>query len=254
MGPLVMRAEMTCDQKLSIAGFVRLLSIVLSLLLSLTVTASANHGPRTWQVAQQSVLVVEPTWPGYARPGFGAPPGVAPAGTGIVYPLEAATGSYILTAAHVVARAVKIEVVDTAGSRYQAHLHGIDRRRDVAVLHVDEVFPTIALSVGDPPIGSHVCALVNAFGLGISLTCGVVSATGRSNVGFNEIEDFVQTDAAVNPGASGGALVSPGGQLVGMIDGIFTKEADIDGGVNFAVSLPMIKQSLEAMRANGVRF
>ena len=249
-----MRAEMTCDQKLSIAGFVRLLSIVLSLLISITFTANANHGPRTWQVAQQSVLVVEPTWPGYARPGFGAPPGVAPAGTGIVYPLEAATGSYILTAAHVVARAVKIEVVDAAGSRYQAHLHGIDRRRDVAVLHVDKVFPTIALSAGDPPIGSHVCALVNAFGLGISFTCGVVSATGRSNVGFNEIEDFVQTDAAVNPGASGGALVRPDGQLVGMIDGIFTKEADIDAGVNFAVSLPMIEQSLEAMRANGVQF
>ncbi len=213
-----MRAEMTCDQKLSIADILRLLSIVLSLLLSITVTANANHGPKTWQVAQRSVLVVEPTWPGYTRPGFGAPPGVAPAGTGIVYPLEAATGSYILTAAHVVARALKIEVVDAAGSRYQAHLHGIDRRRDVAVLHVDKVFPTIALSVGDPPIGSHVCALVNAFGLGISLTCGVVSATGRSNVGFNEIEDFVQTDAAVNPGASGGALVLPGGQLVGMVD------------------------------------
>ena len=88
--------------------------------------------------------------------------------------------------------------------------------------------------------------------LGFPFTCGVVSATGRSNVGFNEIEDFVQTDAAVNPGASGGALVLPDGQLVGMIDGIFTKEADIDAGVNFAVSLQMIEESLEAMRANGV--
>ena len=252
---MVMRAEMICDRKMSrISGFVRLFCVAVSLLLGAGATATADHGPQTWQAARQSVLVVEPTWPGYARPGFGAPPGVAPAGTGIVYPLQAATGSYILTAAHVVARAVKIEVVDAAGSRHQAHLHGIDRRRDVAVLHVDKAFPPIALSVGDPPVGGHVCALVNAFGIGISFTCGVVSATGRSNVGFNEIEDFVQTDAAVNPGASGGALVRPDGQLVGMVDGIFTKEADIDAGVNFAVSVPMIEQSLEAMRADGVRF
>ena len=145
-----------------------LLSIIVSLLLSITFTANADHGPQTWQVAQQSVLVVEPTWPGYARALGLAHPRCAPAGTGIVYPLEAAAGSYILTAAHVVAKAVKIEVVDAAGFRHQAHLHGIDRRRDVAVLHVDEAFPTIALSVGDPPIGSHVCALVNAFGIGIS--------------------------------------------------------------------------------------
>ena len=64
----------------------------------------------------------------------------------------------------------------------------------------------------------------------------------------------MQTDAAVNPGASGGALVRADGQLVGMIDGIFTKEADIDAGVNFAVSLPMIEQSLDAMRVDGVQF
>lgn len=252
---MVMRAEMICDRKMArITGFVRLFCAAVSLLLGAGATATADHGPQTWQATRQSVLVVEPTWQGYVRPGFGAPPGVAPAGTGIVYPLQAATGSYILTAAHVVARAVKIEVVDAAGSRHQAHLHGIDRRRDVAVLHVDEAFPPIALSVGDPPVGGHVCALVNAFGIGISFTCGVVSATGRSNIGFNEIEDFVQTDAAVNPGASGGALVRPDGQLVGMVDGIFTKEADIDAGVNFAISLPMIEQSLEAMRADGVRF
>ncbi len=249
-----MRAEIICDLKSSIICFSRLFHVFVSLVLSASVTATADHGPRTWQAAQRSVLMVEPTWPGHARPGFGAPPGIAPAGTGIVYPLETATGSYILTAAHVVARAAKIEVVDAAGTRYPANLHGIDRRRDVAVLHVDEVFPAIELSLGDPTVGSHVCALVNAFGIGISLTCGVVSATRRSGVGFNQIEDFIQTDAAVNPGASGGALVSPGGQLVGMVDGIFTKEADIDGGVNFAVSLPMIEQSLEAMRADGVRF
>ena len=237
-----------------ITALLRPLCVAILLLMSSGSAAVADHGPQTWQAARQSILLVEPTWPGYARPGFGAPPGVAPAGTGIVYPLRAGSGSYILTAAHVVAKAVNIEVVDAEGSRYQARLHSIDQRRDVAVLHVDQVFPPITLADGDLPIGSHVCALVNAFGIGISFTCGVVSATGRSDVGFNEIEDFVQTDAAVNPGASGGALVRADGQLVGMIDGIFTKEADIDAGVNFAVSLPIIEQSLDAMRVDGVQF
>ncbi|MEL0198117.1 MAG: trypsin-like peptidase domain-containing protein, partial [Rhodobiaceae bacterium] len=73
-------------------------------------------------------------------------------------------------------------------------------------------------------------------------------AVHRRDVGFNAIEDFVQTDAAVNPGASGGALVDPQGRLVGLIDGIFTKEADIDAGVNFAVSVPMILESLGSLR------
>jgi S1-C subfamily serine protease len=86
------------------------------------------------------------------------------------------------------------------------------------------------------------------------MTCGIVSAVRRSNIGFNEIEDFIQTDAAVNPGMSGGALVDPQGRLVGLIDGIFTKEADIDAGVNFAISVPLIQQSLALQLKAGVQF
>jgi len=76
----------------------------------------------------------------------------------------------------------------------------------------------------------------------------------RSNIGFNDIEDFIQTDAAVNPGMSGGALVDPQGRLVGLIDGIFTKEADIDAGVNFAISVTLIQQSLVSQLKAGVQF
>ena len=93
----------------------------------------------------------------------------------------------------------------------------------------------------DPAVGLHACAIGNSFGLGLSFSCGVVSAVHRRDVGFNAIEDFVQTDAAINPGASGGALVDPQGHLIGLIDGIFTKEADIDAGVNFAISVPMLR-------------
>jgi len=86
------------------------------------------------------------------------------------------------------------------------------------------------------------------------MTCGIVSAVRRSNIGFNEIEDFIQTDAAVNPGMSGGALVDPQGRLVGLVNGIFTKEADIDAGVNFAISVSLIQQSLASHLKVGVQF
>ena len=76
----------------------------------------------------------------------------------------------------------------------------------------------------------------------------MVSAIHRKQVGFNSIEDFVQTDAAINPGGSGGALVDADGRLIGMIDGIFTKEADIDAGVNFAVSVPLLIEGADLLR------
>ena len=72
------------------------------------------------------------------------------------------------------------------------------------------------------------------------MSCGVISALNRTDIGFNAIEDFIQTDAAVNPGSSGGALVNSDGQLLGMIAAIFTKEADIDAGVNFAISASLL--------------
>ena len=96
-----------------------------------------------------------------------------------------------------------------------------------------------------------VCAVGNAFGLDLSVTCGVVSATRRSGVGFNPVEDFIQTDASVNPGASGGALVDGEGRLVGLLSAIFTKEVDADIGVNFAVSSALLMQVVEDLAAHG---
>lgn len=207
----------------------------------------ADHGPATYRAATSSIIVVEPTWPGYGRSGFGAPPGTAPAGTGIYFGDGAETG-YILTAAHVIARAVRVETVDPDGVRHDAEIIAIDGARDLAVLKSGLTAPPITLRGDAPMVGLHACAIGNSFGLGLSFSCGVVSAVHRRDVGFNAIEDFVQTDAAVNPGASGGALVDPQGRLIGLIDGIFTKEADIDAGVNFAISVPMILQSLAGLR------
>ncbi len=213
----------------------------------LTTMVRADHGPATWLAATPAVVVIEPTWPGYNRPGFGAPPGTAPAGTGIFI----GTGDssrYLVTAAHVITRATEIEIVTEDGMRHAAAVIAVDNQRDIAILKTGLKRRPIALRLTDPAIGEHSCAIGNSFGLGLSISCGVVSAIHRKQVGFNPIEDFVQTDAAINPGGSGGALVDANGQLIGMIDGIFTKEADIDAGVNFAVSVPLLIEGIELQR------
>ena len=92
------------------------------------------------------------------------------------------------------------------------------------------------------------CAIGNAFGLGLSLTCGLVSAVHRTGTGFNPVEDFVQTDAAVNPGSSGGALVNKSGRLIGVLSAIFTKSADANIGVNFAVSTALARRVATDLR------
>jgi len=213
----------------------------------LTNMARADHGPATWSAAAPSVVVIEPTWPGYNRPGFGAPPGTAPAGTGIFI----GTGdrsSHLVTAAHVITRATEIEIVTEDGARHAASVIAVDNQRDIAILETKLKRRPITLRLTDPAIGEHGCAIGNSFGLGLSISCGVVSAIHRRQVGFNPIEDFVQTDAAINPGGSGGALVDADGRLIGMIDGIFTKEADIDAGVNFAVSVPLLIEGADLLR------
>ena len=213
----------------------------------LTNMARADHGPATWSAAAPSVVVIEPTWPGYNRPGFGAPPGTAPAGTGIFI----GTGdrsNHLVTAAHVITRATEIEIVTEDGMRHAAAVIAVDNQRDIAILETKLKRRPITLRLTDPAIGEHGCAIGNSFGLGLSISCGVVSAIHRKQIGFNPIEDFVQTDAAINPGGSGGALVDANGRLIGMIDGIFTKEADIDAGVNFAVSVPLLIEGAELLR------
>ena len=80
--------------------------------------------------------------------------------------------------------------------------------------------------------------------MGIGITCGVVSALGVSDIVFNKIEDFIQTDTAANPGSSGGALVNTDGLVIGMISGIFTKNTDANVGANFAVSSALILETV----------
>ena len=222
--------------------------IVISLLLVLSsTTAFADHGTHTWEITHRSVIAVLPTWPGYEKPGFGAPNGVAPEGSGISIALGSERESdLVLTAAHVVDRATRVQVRDSDnGILADAKILWIDSDADIALLRTPTSRPALNLTTTSVTPGQHVCVIANPFGLGMSISCGVVSGTHRGGIGFNPIEDFIQTDAAVNPGASGGALVDANGVLVGMIAAIFTKDADIDAGVNFAISSGLLVERIK---------
>jgi len=140
----------------------------------------ANHGQASWAASHQSVVVVNPTWPGYSSPGFGAPVGTAPAGSGVYYADHEAETGYVLTAAHVVRRATHIEIVNAAGERATAVIHAVDDRRDIAVLVTNLTGPAIQLGNDNMPIGSDVCAIGNSFGLTIASAVVLCRhATGR---------------------------------------------------------------------------
>lgn len=169
-----------------------------------------------------------------------------PEGSGVVV----ADGRYVLTALHVVDGAEAILVRSWDGEITEARFHGSDPYTDLAVLEIAMQLHPAPLG-GDPPLGARVCALGNAFGLDLSVSCGVVSGIHRTGVGFNRIEDFVQTDAAVNPGASGGALVDEEGRVVGILSAIFAKESDANIGVNFAVAAPLAARVVSSILAGG---
>ncbi len=194
-----------------------------------------------------SVVSVLPLWPGYQRGGQSqVPPGAAPEGTATAI----RTGGYLVTALHVVARAEAITVRLPDGREMPATLIGRDPPTDLAVLKVAAMLPPLP-EAPEPALGAPVCAVGNQFGLGLSVTCGVVSALHRSGTGFNPIEDFVQTDAAVNPGASGGPLIDAQGRLVGVLSAIFTKDADANIGVNFAASVALVRRVAGDLIAHG---
>ena len=119
-----------------------------------------------------------------------------------------------------------------------------DFKTDIAILKSKNKGQSVLVTKKKIKYGNEVCLIGNSFGLGQSLSCGIVSGLNRTRLGFNPIEDFIQTDAAVNPGASGAPLLNKEGQLIGMVDAIFTKEADIDAGVNFAIDIKLIEKFL----------
>jgi len=189
----------------------------------------------------ESMVSVLPLWPGMERGGTPEiPPGTAPEGTAVaVLP-----GGYLITALHVVDQALEISVRLSDGRELPAEVAGRDSATDLALLRISEDLPLLK-ERDEVALGEPVCAVGNQFGLGLSVSCGVVSGLRRSGTGFNPIEDFLQTDAAVNPGSSGGALLDAKGRLVGILSAIFASDGDSNIGVNFAVSMPLARRVAE---------
>lgn len=192
-----------------------------------------------------SVVSVLPQWPGRPQGGSEGPPGASPEGSGV-----ALRPDVIATAWHVIEAADRIEVRLADGRILPASVIARDPPSDIALLSVDaDLAPFDPAS--DPALADPVCSIGNSFGLGLSVTCGVVSAVHVSNAGFNAVEDFVQSDAAINPGASGGALVDRQGRLVGMVSAIFASQGDTSTGVGFAVSAELLWRVTEALLSDG---
>ena len=169
-----------------------------------------------------------------------------PEGSGIIV----GNGQLIATANHVIGEASRVLIRTLSGQLIEAKISLRDESTDIALLQIKEQFLPVSFAK-TPIIGGRSCALGNSFGLGISVSCGVISATQMTGLGFNRIEDFIQTDAAVNPGMSGGALVNVDGELVGMLSAIFTKKSDSNIGVNFAVSAALLSKVIQDFKTHG---
>jgi Do/DeqQ family serine protease len=159
---------------------------------------------------------------------------------------------YLLTNHHVVEAADEIEVALHDGRKLLAKVVGNDPETDLAVLRVDaENLPAITFGSSDAlKVGDVVLAIGNPFGVGQTVTGGIVSALGRTGLGINTFENFIQTDAAINPGNSGGALVDVGGNLVGINTAIFTRSGG-SMGIGFAIPVSTAKMVLEQIVKTG---
>ena len=160
---------------------------------------------------------------------------------------------YILTNHHVISDADEIDVALSDGRKVKAQVIGSDPETDIAVLKIEaKQLPTpITLGkVESVHVGDVVLAIGNPFGVGQTVTSGIVSALGRDHVGINTFENFIQTDAAINPGNSGGALIDTRGNLIGINTAIYSNNGG-SMGIGFAIPINLAKQVMESILSNG---
>ncbi|HYV86508.1 MAG TPA: Do family serine endopeptidase [Patescibacteria group bacterium] len=158
----------------------------------------------------------------------------------------------ILTNNHVVEHATEVKVALSDGRELPAKIIGVDTRTDLAALKVAESgLPSAVLGDSDKlQVGDIVLAFGNPFGLGGTVTMGIVSAIGRGNIGVADYEDFIQTDAAINPGNSGGALVDTRGEVIGINTAILSQSGGYQG-VGFAIPANMVREVVDSLIKNG---
>jgi serine protease DegQ len=158
----------------------------------------------------------------------------------------------ILTNEHVVASADEIEVALADGRKLAAKVVGTDPDTDLAVLKVEgENLPSITFAANEKlNVGDVVLAIGNPFGVGQTVTQGIISALGRNHLGINTYENFIQTDASINPGNSGGALIDSEGNLIGINSAIYSRSGG-SMGIGFAIPASIAKQVMEQIAVNG---
>jgi serine protease DegQ len=170
-------------------------------------------------------------------------------GSGVIVSPE----GIILTNYHVISDADDIDVALSDGRKVKAKIIGGDPETDIAVLKIDvKQLPTpiILGKIESVHVGDVVLAIGNPFGVGQTVTSGIVSALGRDHVGINTFENFIQTDAAINPGNSGGALIDTRGNLIGINTAIYSNNGG-SMGIGFAIPINLAKQVMESILANG---
>jgi serine protease Do len=210
------------------------------------VNISTSHAVETGPAA------FDPFFSNPFSPGFGDPGDrkAMSKGSGVIV---TASGR-ILTNAHVIKDADDIKVTLHDGNDYDAKVIGVDPKADLAVIQLKGSVPTLKpLVFGDSStlrLGEVVLAIGDPFGVGKSVTMGIVSAKGRGGMGIEEYEDFIQTDAAINPGNSGGALVNLKGELVGINTAIASKSGGY-AGIGFAIPTTMARPIMEMLIKDG---
>lgn len=173
--------------------------------------------------------------------------GASSLGSGVIVSKD----GYIVTNAHVIEKADEITVALQDGRKSRATVIGSDPDSDLAVIKVELTDLTPLAFRADPiRVGDVALAIGNPFGVGQTVTQGIISATGRAGLGVSTFEDFIQTDAAINPGNSGGALVDANGALVGINTVIYSRSGG-SMGIGFAIPTTIVEQVMNGLIANG---
>jgi len=169
-------------------------------------------------------------------------------GSGVIVSPE----GYILTNNHVVDGATDVRVTLSDKREFKARIVGTDPKTDLAVLKIDASdLPSVVIGDSDKvQVGDYALAIGNPFGLGGTVTMGIISATGRGNLGIEDYEDFIQTDAPINPGNSGGALVNERGDLIGINTAILSR-SEGNQGIGFAIPVSVARNVTDQILRNG---
>lgn len=170
-------------------------------------------------------------------------------GSGVIV----SSDGYILTNHHVIEAADQIEIALSDGRKAKAHVIGSDPETDLAVVKIDLPGALPSITFGHPEqaqVGDLVLAIGNPFGVGETVTMGIISALKRNHLGLNTFESFIQTDAAINPGNSGGALVDENGDLIGINSAIYSPNGG-SLGIGFAIPASSAKKTMEQIILHG---